>query len=136
MNVQRVWSDRLQSSTVSEYVDIMKKINSRAYFDGTTHDYLNDVMESVMNNPANQSWLAHSGMKGGSTAFVLTKALYATDKKGNTTELAYFINDLSLIQNQRLQRSMNQFELKLLTDEEFIAKIKKTLAGSVLENHD
>jgi len=136
MNVQRVWSDRLQSSTVSEYVDIMKKINSRAYFDGTTHDYLNDVMESVMNNPANQSWLAHSGMKGGSTAFVLTKALYATDKKGNTTELAYFINDLSLIQNQRLQRSTNQFELKLLTDEEFFAKIKKTRAGSVLENHD
>jgi D-alanyl-D-alanine carboxypeptidase len=66
-------------------------------------------------------------MKGGSTAFVLTKALYATDKKGNRTEMAYFLNDLSLLENIRLQMSMNEFELKILANKEFREKVKAEL---------
>lgn len=31
MSIQRVWSDRLPSSTVNDYVSIMKKINSRTF---------------------------------------------------------------------------------------------------------
>mgnify|MGYP001100205832 CR=1 FL=1 len=119
MNIQRVWSDNLPSSTVEEYVGIMQKINSRTYFSETTQRYLDEVMEFLLENPANRAWLEHSGMKGGSTAFVLTKALYATDIKGNKTELAYFMNDLGFLENTRLQMSMNEFELKVLTSKEF-----------------
>ena len=127
MNIQRIWSDKLPKSTVSEYVGIMKKINSKNYFDPKTQKYLDEVMEGLMENPANRKWLKHAGMKGGSTAFVLTKASYATDKKGNTTELAYFFNDLGVIENTRLQGSLNEFELKILTNKEFIDKIKTEL---------
>jgi D-alanyl-D-alanine carboxypeptidase len=127
MNIQRIWSDNLPSSTVEEYVGIMQKINSRTYFDEQTHEYLDEVMEFLLENPANRKWLEHSGMKGGSTAFVLTKALYATDKKGNKTELAYFMNDLGFLENTRLQMSMNEFELKILTDSEFREKVKSIL---------
>ena len=127
MNIQRIWSDNLPSSTVKDYVGIMKKINSKTYFDTETQKYLDEVMEGLMENPANRKWLEHAGMKGGSTAFVLTKASYATDKKGNTTELAYFINDLEFLENTRLQGSMNEFELKILTDKEFRNKIKTEL---------
>jgi len=127
MNIQRVWSDNLPSSTVKDYVGIMKKINSKTYFDSETQKYLDEVMEGLMENPANRKWLKHAGMKGGSTAFVLTKAFYATDKKGNTTELAYFFNDLEFLENTRLQRSMNEFELKILTSKEFRDKIKTEL---------
>lgn len=63
-------------------------------------------------------------MKGASTAFVLTKSLYATDKKGNKTELAYFLNNLSTLEMTRLQISMNEFELKILKNKEFRNKIK------------
>ncbi len=127
LRIQKVWSDRLPRSTVAEYVGIMRKINSRTYFDAHTQHYLDDVMEYPLKNPANQRWLAHAGMKGGSTAFVLTKALYATDKKGNKTELAYFINDLSFLENLYLQMSMNQFELKILTSPSFREKVRKSL---------
>ena len=127
MNIQRIWSDNLPSSTVEDYVGIMKKINSKTYFDSETQKYLDEVMEGLMENPANRTWFKHAGMKGGSTAFVLTKASYATDKKGNTTELAYFFNGLEFLENTRLQGSMNEFELKILTDKEFRNKIKTEL---------
>ena len=52
-------------------------------------------MEYILENPKNEEKIEHIGMKGGSTAFVLTKALYSTDNKGNKTELAYFFNNLS-----------------------------------------
>lgn len=127
MNIQRIWSDNLPSSTVKEYVELMQKINSRTYFDEQTQEYLDEVMEFLLENPANRQWLEHSGMKGGSTAFVLTKALYATDKKGNKTELAYFMNDLSLLENTRLQMSMNEFELKILTNSNFRKEVETAL---------
>ncbi|MBW1294005.1 serine hydrolase [Aquimarina litoralis] len=127
MNIQRIWSDNLPASTVHEYATLMQKLNSKSYFDSKTHEYLDEVMEGLMENPANQKWLTHAGMKGGSTAFVLTKAFYATDKKGNKTELAYFFNDLGIIQNTRLRNSMNQFELTILTNKEFREKIEITL---------
>lgn len=125
--IQKLWSDNLPSSTVEDYVSIMKKINSRNYFDSVTQKYLDEVMEYILENPANRGWLEHSGMKGGSTAFVLTKALYATDKKGNKTEMAYFLNDLTIPEITKLQMSMNKFELKILTNKEFRQKIKDTV---------
>ncbi len=129
LNIQKVWSDNLPGSTVEEYVGIMKKINSRTYFSSSTQKYLDEVMEVLLENPANRQWLEHAGMKGGSTAFVLTKALYASDKKGNKTELAYFLDNLGPLENARLQRSMNEFELKILTDEVFRRKVENELAN-------
>ncbi|MGY6741843.1 MAG: serine hydrolase [Cecembia sp.] len=125
LEVQKVWSDNLPASTVADYVSIMKKINGKSYFSSTVHRYLDEVMEFLMENPANQKWLMHSGMKGGSTASVLTKALYATDVKGNTTELAYFLNELDILEMTRLELSMNAFELKVLQDASFRDKLKE-----------
>ncbi|CAM1372689.1 serine hydrolase [Tenacibaculum xiamenense] len=126
-NLERIWSDNLPNSTVKEYVEIMHKINSRTYFSKKTHTYLDEIMEFPLDDPSNGQWFDHLGMKGGSTAFVLTKALYATDKEDNTTELSYFINDLNFIQSKRLQMSMNEFEAGILTDEEFREQLKKEL---------
>ncbi|GLR17234.1 serine hydrolase [Portibacter lacus] len=128
MNIQKVWSDRLPASTTSAYVDLLEKLNSRTYFSPEVHGYLSEVLESLMDNPANQKWLEHSGMKGGSTAFVLTKAIYATDKNGNSTELAYFFNNLGIQDNSSLQRAMNNFELEILTNEEFFQEVVAALS--------
>ncbi len=126
--VQKVWSDRLPASSTAEYGGLMQKLNSRTYFSTQVHEYLSEVLEVMMENPANQKWLEHSGTKGGSTAFVLTKALYATTREGHTTELAYFFNDVGFLENGKLQRSMNQFEIKILTDPTFIDEVSSTLA--------
>ena len=126
-DVQRIWSDHLPGSTTMEYTQLLKKMNSKTYFSKETHVYLDEVMEYVMANPANSSWLKHLGMKGGSTAFVLTKALYATDLDGNTIELAYFFNDLNIFENAPLQKVMNDFELGILQDEAFRNEIATML---------
>lgn len=127
MPIQRVWSDRLPGATTTDYAGIMQKINSRTFFDPPAQRYLDEVMEGLLDNPANRQWLAHAGMKGGSTAFALTKALYATDKEGNRTELAYFFNNLEPEESSRLPMNMNEFELKILTDQAFRDSVKQAL---------
>lgn len=130
MNVQKVWSDRLPAATVKDYASVMQKINSRTYFDSTTQKHLSIVMERLMDNPANKQWLKHAGMKGGSTSWVLTKALYATTTTGETTELAYFFNNLTDEEFEKLAMNMNNFELAVLTNRNGARDtILKTLQG-------
>lgn len=131
LEIQRIWSDRLPASTVQEYVSVMQKINSRSYFNAGTQTLLEEVMEFLLEHPANKKWLEHAGMKGGSTAFVLTKALYATDTAGHRTELAYFFNGLTALQQAKLQISMNEFELKLLTDSAFRLKLQQAFPPAI-----
>ena len=119
MNMQKLWSDRLPSSTTKEYVQIASILNNRRYFEEPAYAVLSDVLETIMENPANRQWLKHAGMKGGSTAWVLTKMLYATTKDGTKIEMAYFFNDLSPEENKKLQGWMNAFELKILTKRDF-----------------
>lgn len=129
LEARRVWSDRLPASTVSEYTDIMALLNSSTHLPVKAQTYLREIMESVMANPVNQSWLKHSGGKGGSTEFVLTKSLYATDKEGNTTELAYFMEDIAPLSMQLLPISMNEFELQILRSEEFVQQISDKIGN-------
>jgi D-alanyl-D-alanine carboxypeptidase len=122
MRLQKVWSDRLPSSTAKEYAQLCNIFNNRRYFDKDTYEILSKVLEAVMENPSNQQWLQHAGMKGGSTAWVLTKALYATSKEGQKIEMAYFFNNLDVAENEKLQKWMNAFELKILGDASFRKK--------------
>jgi len=110
-----------------EYAHICNVINNRRYFDENTYNILSVILESVMENPANKQWLQHAGMKGGSTMWVLTKAMYATTKKGERIELAYFFNDLSNAENTKLQQWMNKFELNILQDASFRKKVAQVL---------
>lgn len=127
LSMQKEWSARLPLSTTKEYVRICSILNDREIFDKKTYSILSQILETVMENPANQTWLSHAGMKGGSAMFVLTKALYATLKDGTKIELAYFFNNLSQEENEHLQNWMNTFELKILTDENFRKKVAEDL---------
>jgi D-alanyl-D-alanine carboxypeptidase len=127
LELQSVWSDRLPASTAKEYRQLMEKLNSKSVLPKEVHQHLDTILEFVMENPLNQEWLKHSGSKGGSTASLLTKALYATDKEGNEINLSYFLSDLTAFETVQLQMSMNAFELAVLQDEEFRMQIKKVL---------
>ncbi|MEP6713795.1 MAG: hypothetical protein ABJA37_15315, partial [Ferruginibacter sp.] len=124
LKMQKMWSDRLPASTTKEYVRICKILNNRKYFDENTYGILAEVLETIMENPKNQQWLKHAGMKGGSTIWVLTKALYATTKDDTKIEMAYFFNDLSPAENSQLQHWMNAFELQVLSNLAFRQKVK------------
>lgn len=129
MEFQKIWSDRLPRSTTKDYVSIMKKLNRKKFFKKNVHEHLDPIMEQIMKNPKNGEWLQHAGQKGGSTAFVLTMAMYATDREGNQTEFAFFANDLTLIEQTRLSRVLNEFQLKFLKDTEFQKLVKSELAN-------
>ncbi len=129
MNMQKVWSDRLTASTTKEYVQLCKVLNNRKYLDDNAYGILSEVLESAMENPANRQWLRHFGTKGGSTAWVLTKALYVTTKKNMQIEMAYFFNNLTEQENERLQGWMNAFELGVLTNHLFRQKMKTVLGN-------
>lgn len=130
LNVQKVWSDRLPAATAKDYVSVMHKINSRTYFDSATQKHLSVVMERLMDNPANKQWLKHAGIKGGSTSWVLTKALYATTTNDEATELAYFFNNLTDEEFEKLAMNMNSFELAILANRNGSRdSILKTLNG-------
>ncbi|MDX8364730.1 hypothetical protein [Cytobacillus sp. IB215665] len=77
-----------------------------------------------MENTVNQQWLKHAGQKGGSTLYIFTKALYATDKNGNQTALAIFFNQLNIYESIKLSSSLNEFELSVLRDSQFRDRIK------------
>ncbi len=123
LKLQKEWSDRLPASTTKEYVQLCYILNYRKFFSKETYAILSKILETLMENPANAAWLDHAGMKGGSTIFVLTKALYATLKDGTRIEMAYFFNNLTGDENAKLQHWMNDFELKVLSDDSFRKEI-------------
>lgn len=124
---QKEWSSRLPAASAAGYGRIMNVLNNRRIYSEKTYDVLTKVLEAIMENPANQKWLVHSGMKGGSTLFVLTKALYATLKNGNKIEFVYFFNHLSGEEESKLEKWMNDFEIKVLTDNSFRRKIQQAV---------
>ncbi len=128
MKMQKAWSDRLPASTTKDYVRICNILNNRAFFDEDTYNIIELVLETAMENPINKSWLNHFGEKGGSTAWVLTKALYGSTKKGKRIEMAYFFDNLTESESEMIQGWMNPFEIKILTNEDFRKK-----AGDLLK---
>jgi D-alanyl-D-alanine carboxypeptidase len=124
-SMQKVWSDRLPRSTTSEYASLMAELNSKTLFQKGTQERLDAIMEGIMEHPANRDWLKHAGQKGGSTEFLVTNAAYATDKEGNTTEVAIFTNELEAGELEKISGSLNSFMLHVLRDDDFRKKLKE-----------
>ncbi|WP_042478823.1 serine hydrolase [Bacillus ndiopicus] len=129
LGMQKIWSDRLPRSTTEDYVTLMNRLNNKTYFSKEVYQYLDPVMEQLMESEGNRKLFTHAGQKGGSTVFVLTVAMYATDKKQNKTELAFFSNDLSIVEQKKLSQNLNSFQLKFLTDAAFRDRVKSELAN-------
>jgi D-alanyl-D-alanine carboxypeptidase len=112
--IQKVWSDRQALSSSKNYHLIMNRLNSKRYFTSEVQGILDSLLETMMDEPSSKKWLEHAGEKTGSTAFALSKVMYATDLEGNKTEMAYFFNDLTLQENGKLLRAIRPFELQFL----------------------
>lgn len=121
--MQKVWSDRLPLSSTRVYARIGYVLNNRKVFSPDTYAILEKILETMMENPANQQWLVHAGMKGGSTMYVLTKEMYATLKNGTRLSFAYFFNNLDPADQQKLLGWMNDFELAILTQPDFYKEL-------------
>jgi D-alanyl-D-alanine carboxypeptidase len=121
-DIQKIWSDRQASSTPKVYLELMSKLNSKNFFIEDVQLILDDLLENLMKDASSKKWLKHAGEKRNSTAFALSKVMYATDLNGNKTEMALFFNNLTLQENSKLMRALRAFELRILTTTEDISK--------------
>lgn len=126
-NMQQVWSDKLTASTTADYVHLASILNNRKFLDANSYGIIAELLEFLMENPANQKNYIHFGMKGGSTASVLTDVFYATTKNGIKIESACFFNNLPYTDNTTLQRWMNSFKIALTQNELFRKKVQQLL---------
>jgi D-alanyl-D-alanine carboxypeptidase len=128
----RINTDRFIASTTADYAFLMSKLNRRQGFTKVEQKLLSEVMEKpLMVLPENQQFLKHTGQKGGSTAYVLTLTMYATDKEGHLTELAVFFNDLDPNTNASLPEMINDFKKRLLHDKSFTKEINQRIGVQV-----
>jgi D-alanyl-D-alanine carboxypeptidase len=125
----RMFTDRFISSTTANYASLLGKLNSRRYFSEEEQTHLSHTLEGLMESTANREWLRHAGRKGGSTAYTLSEAIYVTDLQGHTTEMALFFRDLTPVTQAQLEESINNFELRLLTDEGFRKEAAARIGG-------
>ncbi|MFC4212052.1 serine hydrolase [Pedobacter lithocola] len=127
VEIQKIWSDRLVSSTTKEYAELMNKINSESYFKPAVQQVLQQIMEWPMGYASNKKNFLHLGQKGGSTAFVLTDAFYLTDLKGNKISSAFFFNDLSQSEQLLINKNFGEFESSIITNSKFREHLVKEL---------
>lgn len=135
IKMQKAWSDRLPASTTKEYARVARILNQRYILNDKTFSVLNKILETVMETPSNRLWLQHAGLIGGNTNSTLTKVAYAILRDGvpgghgTKLELIYFFNGLTGRENNKLQSWMNDFDLKVLKDENFRKKLADGIAG-------
>lgn len=109
MNVQKALSDKLPSSTTRMYSNLMSMLNCKNILPTEVHQYLDPIMEQIMVQETYRLQFKHFGRKGGSTAFALTDTVYATDSDGNMFELAFFANNLNMIEQRRLSNNLRSY---------------------------
>ncbi|WP_054950275.1 serine hydrolase [Numidum massiliense] len=120
----RLHSVKFTKATTAEYVSLMQKLNSRTYFPPDVQSHLDTIFEWPMQQENNAEQYRHLGGKGGSTAYMLTQALYAEDNAGNKTELAVFFYDILGYETSKLKHSIDAFLKKVLIDETFRGQLR------------
>jgi D-alanyl-D-alanine carboxypeptidase len=128
-SIQSIWSDRFTASTTEEYSKLMYRINKENLLGSVTGQIIKKILELPKEVTDHKRVFTSFGIKGGSTAFVITTALYATDSLGNFSSLAIFFNNLKDWERIIIEWNCEKFQLRLLSDKEFrdnvIATLKK-----------
>ena len=121
--MQQLWMNRLTASTVKEYARVCRIINNRLILNEKSFAVLAKLLETAMENPLSKNWFKRVGSVGGNVGTSFTKATYATLKDNTKIELVYFFKDLSVREIQNLKAWSNDFETKVLRDENFRKKV-------------
>ena len=123
MKMQQLWSSRLPASTTKDYVHLANILNNRKFLNDSAFSIISEVMEFPMENKAFKAVFKQYGVKGGSTAFVLTHVIYLTTKTNNKMELAVFFNNLSPEEEKKLEGWLDPFEASVIFDASFRKKL-------------
>ena len=119
---QRVWSDRLPSSTARDYARLARRIAERTHLPPPVQLLVEEALDAGATAPA----LDALGFKGGSTAWVLTAMTYIIRKDGTRSAYMVMFDDLSRKENRTLQNGLRTWNLLLDTDARFREQVGAT----------
>ena len=129
LTVQKIWSDKLPASTTKDYCVLMNKINTGKLNEKNADSHLREILGWPLNSAVNQKHFTSFGIKGGSTAFIVTETFYTTDSSGNNMALAVFFNDLKDWEKIIIDWNLSKFELKILLDDKFRNSVSDKLSN-------
>lgn len=130
-NLKKVWSERLTASTTKEYAQMAGALNRRRIFEEMIYNYVAEVMETFMESPESVSMYKTAGLFQGNTPTILTKTMYATIRKNNLRiDFAYFFNDLTQDEHDKLVKWIPSFDKQFLENESFRNKVAEMLEKS------
>lgn len=123
--VQHVWSDRLPKASANDYVHLMQILNERAFFSDEMYDVLDTLSDTAKVNPRRYKQYAE---KGGSTAWIMTLAMYATKVNDAQLQLVFLANCDDMHRQKKLQRTIHRFIGKFITDARFREQVAEQLS--------
>ncbi|SDZ05915.1 serine hydrolase [Thermoactinomyces sp. DSM 45892] len=129
MSLQKCWSDKLPHASANDYANLMSHINRGKGFSEKERNRLYSLLK--------RDWLltdriARIGGKGGSTAFVLTFALYLEDREKNLVEIVFFSNQSDPTVARLVEKSFRNFIKQMIDKPSFSQSCKKALHSSHL----
>lgn len=112
-SMQQLWTERLTASTAREYVHVVRILNTRKFLNANSYGILAEIAEDDMSNASIKKKYAHLAAVNGNNPGIYTEVFYATLLNGDRIEAAFFFNQLSEKENERLQRWVPAVSMEL-----------------------
>lgn len=125
--VQRIWSSKLPGATVKEYAVLLQNIQKGESLSPEAARIVREIMER---KPKPESRYITIGSKGGSSLSIMNQTLYCEDKQGSRIQLALFIHEPQGLEIMWLDKKLDLFMQKYLTDDHFKHQVIQTLGGA------
>ncbi|ABS22475.1 serine hydrolase [Bacillus cytotoxicus] len=121
----KIWSDRLPAASANDYMILLQKVNHKAGFAKAEAKEWASLVETDMSTKKYRKIFRHAGQKNGYTPWTLAKAVYATDKFGNCTEIVFLANHLNEDDSAELRKHLRNLHFQILQNEKYNATVIK-----------
>ncbi len=122
---EKMWSDKLPAASANDYMVLLEKANHKTGFTIAEEKEWANLVETDMKAKKYRKTFRHAGQKNGYTPWTLTKAVYATDKLGNCTEIVFLANQLDEDDSAELRKHLRNLHFQVLQSEKYDATVIK-----------
>lgn len=121
----KIWSDRLPAASANDYMILLQKANHKKNFTKAEEKEWASLVETDMSAQKYHKAFRHAGQKNGYTPWTLAKAVYATDKHGNCTEIVFLANHVNEDDSAELRKRLLNLHFQVLQSDKYDATVIK-----------
>ncbi|MDM5189214.1 serine hydrolase [Bacillus sp. DX4.1] len=122
---EKIWSDKLPAASANDYMVLLEKANHKKGLTKEEEQEWASLVETDMKAKKYRKSFRHAGQKNGYTPWTLAKAVYATDKLGNCTEIVFLANNLAEDDSAELRKHLLNLHFQVLQSEKYKATVIK-----------